>query len=46
MSAPRQRTQEAPGGALGFGHNNQWWATEGEVDGGGSARPDSGADRM
>jgi nicotinamidase-related amidase len=32
MSAPRPRTQEAPGGALGFGHNNQWWATETEVD--------------
>ena len=22
MSAPRPRTQDAPGGALGFGHNN------------------------
>jgi nicotinamidase-related amidase len=32
MSAPRPRTQDAPGGALGFGHNNQWWATETEVD--------------
>jgi nicotinamidase-related amidase len=32
MSAPLQRTKEAPGGALGFGQHNQWWATEAEVD--------------
>jgi nicotinamidase-related amidase len=32
MSAPRQRTQEAQGGALGFSQHHRWWATETEVD--------------
>jgi nicotinamidase-related amidase len=32
MSQPRQKSPEAPGGALGFGPHHQWWATEAEVD--------------
>jgi nicotinamidase-related amidase len=32
MSQPRQKSQETPGGALGFGPHHRWWATETEVD--------------
>jgi nicotinamidase-related amidase len=32
MSQPRQKSKEAPGGALGYGPHHQWWATEAEVD--------------
>ena len=32
MSQPRQKSLDAPGGALGFGPHHQWWASEAEVD--------------